>query len=292
MVLDGVIDPTRVFYFSNLDQDTAFDVASKVWFDWIARHDDTYDLGTTASAVAARYYALRSSLKAHPVDGKIGPSEFDDIFLGAGYAQFLWPILAGPLSQAAHGDVNVLLGGFPGPGDDNGYATYAATECTDAPWAPSWSRWRQDSERYYRTSPFLTWANTWFNAPCFFWHVAATKRVQVNGNGVAPILLVSQTLDAATPYAGALRTRSLFGNSALIAEPGGTTHAGSLFGNECTDGLIADYLATGALPARQGGQRADAICQPLPEPEPFVAGPPASTSGSARARLYRLGMAR
>ena len=54
----------------------------------------------------------------------------------------------------------------------------------------------------------------------------------------------------------------------LLAEPGGTTHAGTLGGNACADDTIAAYLATGALPARRAGDRVDAYCTPLPEPVP------------------------
>jgi TAP-like protein len=45
--------------------------------------------------------------------------------------------------------------------------------------------------------------------------------------------------------------RKLFPHSVLLAEPGGTTHAGSLFGNLCVDNTIANYLASGKLPSRK-----------------------------------------
>jgi len=77
------------------------------------------------------------------------------------------------------------------------------------------------------------------------------------GRRVASVLLVDETLDAATPFEGSLEVRKLFPNSSLLAEPGGTTHAGTLFGNECVDNTIADYLATGALPARKRGNGPD-----------------------------------
>ena len=58
------------------------------------------------------------------------------------------------------------------------------------------------------------------------------------------MLLVDETLDAATPYAGSLEVRKRFPKARLIAEVGGTTHADSLNGNACVDDTIADYLAT------------------------------------------------
>jgi hypothetical protein len=65
---------------------------------------------------------------------------------------------------------------------------------------------------------------------------------------VAPILLIDETLDAPTPYTGSLEVRKRYPQASLLAEPGGTSHADSLFGNECVDNTIADYLATGTLP--------------------------------------------
>jgi hypothetical protein len=83
-----------------------------------------------------------------------------------------------------------------------------------------------------------------------------------------PVLLIGQTLDAATPFEGSLQVRSLFSNSVLISEPGGATHGGTLFGNACVDNKIAKFLMTGELPPRQPGAGADVECDPLPKPEP------------------------
>jgi hypothetical protein len=117
---------------------------------------------------------------------------------------------------------------------------------------------------------FATWNNAWYNGPCLYWPVPAHARVDVNGHDVSA-LLVHETLDGSTPYEGSLEVRSRFPQSRLLAEPGGRTHAGSLFGNVCVDNHIADYLATGALPARRLGRRADATCEPFPPPVPVGA---------------------
>ena len=75
-----------------------------------------------------------------------------------------------------------------------------------------------------------------------------------------PILMIDETLDAATPYAGSLYVRSIFPAASLIEGVGGTTHAGSLSGVACVDDAIADYLATGAVPARTAGNQSDKQC--------------------------------
>jgi hypothetical protein len=111
--------------------------------------------------------------------------------------------------------------------------------------------------------------------------------VTVDGKNSPPILLISETNDAATPYAGSLSVRKLFPRSVLIEGVGGTTHAGSLSGIACTDDTIAAYLKTGALPNRVHGNRSDQQCAPVPQPDPAV---PAALAarGDSRADLQRL----
>ena len=54
----------------------------------------------------------------------------------------------------------------------------------------------------------------------------------------------------------------------LLAEPGGTTHADSLFGDACVDDQVAAYLGNGTLPPRKHGSGPDTTCAPLPVPVP------------------------
>src|SRR4029453_13592843 len=128
--------------------------------------------------------------------------------------------------------------------------------------------WTKDNWRVHRLAPFETWGNAWYNAPCLTWGAKAGTPVQVDGAKAPPILLVSETLDAATPYAGSLEVRKRFPRAALIEGVGGTTHSGSLFGNSCVDGAIAAYLTDGALPQRVKANTSDKKCPPLAPPSP------------------------
>lgn len=92
--------------------------------------------------------------------------------------------------------------------------------------------------------------------------------MQVDGSKVRSVLMIDETLDAATPYPGSIEVRKRFPGAVLIAEPGGTSHAITPRGNACVDDKIADYLLTGALPDRKPGNRADVTCDPLPQPVP------------------------
>ncbi|WP_430781198.1 alpha/beta hydrolase [Actinoplanes sp. G11-F43] len=288
MVLDGVVDAGRVWYRSNLDQDVAFDKAIKVYFGWIAKYDAVYHLGKTAAAVEKTYYQQLKALTEKSA-GQIGPAELTDVFLQSGYYIFGWEETARAFAALVHQkDVAPLKRIYDEnhpkeEGSDNGYAVYLAVQCTDAPWPASWKKWSRDNWRVHRKAPFETWGNAWYNAPCRHWAADAGRPVDVDGAKAPPILLISETLDAATPYSGALEARRRFPKAALLEGVGGTTHAGSLFGNACVDNTIADYLATGALPERVKGKRSDKQCEPTAQPTPLKAA--AKNAVSERLRL-------
>jgi pimeloyl-ACP methyl ester carboxylesterase len=276
MVFDGVVDPTRVWYRANLDQDIAFDKNMDIYFQWLAKYNEVYGLGTDWRKIKLDYYIQYAKLTAHPAGG-FGPDELNDVMLSAGYYVYDWAEIGEAFAKLVNeGDYEPLLARYQdanpqGPGADNGFAIYLATQCTDVQWPKKWSTWRRDNWATFARAPFFTWGNAWFNAPCLYWSAPAGTPVKVNGSAAPPILLISETKDAATPYSGALKTRQLFPQSILIEGVGGTTHAGSLSGVSCTDDTIANYLATGALPARVSGNRSDVQCDPVPPPDPNAA---------------------
>ncbi|KAA5831104.1 alpha/beta hydrolase [Saccharopolyspora hirsuta] len=272
VVMDGVVDVEDVWYRANLNQDVAFDRNIKIFFDWIARHDDTFHLGKTGADVEKLYYEQQAELDRQPAGGVIGPDEWTDLFLTAGYSQAAWDSRAKAFAGWVHnGDWETLKKVYDSanpPGDDNGFAVYLSVQCTDVKWPQSWQQWRRDNWETHAKAPFETWANAWYNAPCRFWPAKPGKPVEVDGGEVESALLISEELDAATPFPGALEARDRFPNASLISLPGGTTHSGSLSGNTCLDDQIADYLLTGKLPPRKPGEGPDTTCEPLPQPTP------------------------
>ncbi len=274
IVLDGVVNSRDIWYESNLGQDVAFQTNIEVFFDWIAKYDDVYGLGTSGEDVEALYYATQDELREAPAGGLIGPAEWNELFLGAGYNVGLYTGIAEAFSAWVNqGDPAGLIDvyGFdPEAPDDNGYAIYLATICTDLQWPQDYDTVRSDNTRVDAIAPFETWANAWFNGPCSFWQGEVGTPVEVDGSGVESALLLSETFDGATPFAGALQARRDFPTAVLVEGVGGYTHSASLSGIACTDDLIADYLATGALPERVPGDGSDVQCEPVPQPVPVA----------------------
>ncbi len=274
-VFDGVVDPGRVWYKANLDQDRAFQKTIDVYFGWLAKHDDVYHLGKTQKEVARGFYRERRALDKTPAGGVIGPDELTDVMLSAGYYVYDWVDLGHDYAALVNdGDYSGIKARYDGsnpqtPGSDNGNAIYLATICTDAPWPDRWGKIRRDNWRVNAQAPFQTWGNAWFNGPCSFWPAKSARPVKVTGRKVqSNILMINETLDAATPYSGALEVRRRFPTASLIEGVGGTTHSGSLSGVACTDGAIGQYLSDGTVPARRKGRRSDLQCPPVPQPDP------------------------
>ncbi|MCP2339652.1 alpha/beta hydrolase [Actinomadura rupiterrae] len=266
MVLDSVVRPSGVWYDANIDQNVAFQKRIQTYFAWIARYDAVYHLGATEQEVAASYARARARLKAAPLNGRIGASELDDVFLSDGYGDYAWPVHAKILSAYLKGDPKPLAKAWSRPGflDQNDYAVYSAVQCRDAAWPRAWRRWHDDSVRLYRAGyTFETWSNTWYNAPCASWRPPQGPAPRAGAPArLAPVLLVQGTEDAATPFNGAVETHRLLPGSRLLVQVGGGNHGVTLSGDRCVDGTVANYLLRGALP------KPGATCKAPPPPTP------------------------
>jgi pimeloyl-ACP methyl ester carboxylesterase len=282
-VLDGVVNPERVWASANYDQDHAFDRNMDVFWQYLARHPGSFRLGRRWRVIRSGYYSQLRKLDRRPAaGGRLGPDELGDAMLDAGYYVYNWVELGlaySDLVRKGRGGTLADLYRDGNMGDDNGFAIYNAVQCSDVFW-PDWQRTHRRSWAVHRSSPFLTWGNTWYNAPCLSWKAPSHRRLTVSGSAVtSKILLVSETRDAATPYSGALAARRLFPSASLVAGVGGTTHASSLSGVPCVDNAVATYLRTGAVPRRLTGNRSDRHCSRLLPPQPDGAW--GRTSGTA-----------
>jgi pimeloyl-ACP methyl ester carboxylesterase len=272
LVLDGVLDPRGIWFDSQQAQNKAFEKAIGQFWSWAARAHGTYRLGRTGAQVEKTYYRVLEKLTKKPVNGVSGP-EVADLTLSAGYGRYAWPQVASMLSEVVtKGTARRLrkayVSSYPTTrGADNDYAAYLATICTDAPWPTDLDQLLADYTRQDRTRPFMAWPNAWFNGPCRTWPAAPGTPVDIAASD-QEALLINETFDGATPFAGALEVRRRLGGAVLIEGVGGTTHAGSLSGVGCVDDKVAAYLATGKLPKRRSGDRSDVKCPALPAPQP------------------------
>jgi pimeloyl-ACP methyl ester carboxylesterase len=291
-VFDGSVNPERVFYRANQDQDRAFQKTLNIYFRWLAKYHAVYHVGGTYRAVRRTWLTTRTALTRHAARGVLGGDELTDVFQSPAYYVFGWEDVARAYSAYLNrGNPSRLISLYTGanpttPGADNGFAVYLGTQCTDARWPGSQHRLNRDNTRLDRTYNYFTWQNAWFNGPCAYWHYPARHHpVRVTGAHVrSKILMINETYDAATPFAGALVVRHLFPTASLIEGKNGSTHAGSLSDGPCTMNAIAAYLAHGRVPARKAGNRSDKLCAPVPRPNPTSAAATDWGAGQAAAR--------
>ncbi|MEV0575079.1 alpha/beta hydrolase [Streptomyces sp. NPDC050392] len=295
LVLDSNVDPDGVWYDDNLAQNYAFDSRHKAFAAWVAKYDSTYELGSDPAKVEAAWYRMRDAVRKHPAGKKVGPGELDDTFLPGGYYNGYWPALAGAFAAYVNDkDEKALVKAYERFGavdaeGDNGYSVYSAVQCRDAQWPRDWNVWRNDSLRIHAKAPFMTWGNTWYNAPCAGWPVEPLNPVRVSNHKLPPVLLFQATEDAATPYEGGVTLHRKLAGSSLVVEEGGGNHGVTLSGNACLDRHLAAYLAKGTLP-RGGSGDVDAVCAKTPDPKPVTAksARPASRTDASGGTLHGL----
>jgi pimeloyl-ACP methyl ester carboxylesterase len=274
MVLDSVVDPVSAWYGDNIDQDYAFQGRIRAFFAWIAQHDAVFHLGATEAQVSSTFTATMKRLESRPIAGPsgplIGPDELSDTFLVGGYNDAWWPYLAAALSgylRDRSAAELISLYNAVGKQNENEFAVYTAVECSDVNWPRSWAYWNSDTRHVYARAPFETWGNAWFNAACAFWPVKGpAKPIAIHGAGLPPILMLQGTLDAATPYQGALVARRLLPSARMVVVEGGGNHGQSLADppNGCVNGYLNRYLADGSLPAQPGLVNATCPASPAP----------------------------
>ncbi|WP_017575090.1 alpha/beta fold hydrolase [Nocardiopsis kunsanensis] len=278
LVLDSVVDPDTPWYESNLAQSRAIERAADNFFDWVARHDDTFGLGSSAQEVARAYHRLREELREEPLEGTVGPTELENLSVTVAYTDRAWPVVGAALAdRIVDGDPSALVAldteTGEGPEDDRNRGGYNAVQCTDSHWPSGREVWESAGRQAHGEAPFIGWNNIWYNAACASWSADSGEWYQLgDGPGHGPAyeggaLLVHATGDGATPLHGAQNLRAHMPGASLTVEKSGSTHAVSFGGNPCVDGIVTGYLRDGSLPERTGGEY-DALCQAPPAPEP------------------------
>ena len=274
MVLDSNVDPRTIWFQANLNQNIGFERNINLWFAWVARYDYVYHLGNKSCAVENRWNMALKQLERTPAVGVIDAAEWIDTYRIATYYQTTWTSLALILSTFSNENNTAYLinwyAVFNEGNDDNSYAVYLAIICTDTKWPRSWKSIRTVSWRSFSRAPSFTWYNSWYNGPCQYWRQKGRTPITIKGNDAGDILLIGETLDAATPYQGSLEVRRRFPKARLIGVINGTNHANSLTINSCVDNIIGKYLGAGELPSRVNGDRADVECEALADPRPIL----------------------
>jgi pimeloyl-ACP methyl ester carboxylesterase len=83
LIMDSNVDPRKVWYQANLDQDIAFNRNIKIWFGWLAQHHSFYHLGRTEKTVENPLLRGKGPAVQAPHPGAGRPGRMDRRFPGA-----------------------------------------------------------------------------------------------------------------------------------------------------------------------------------------------------------------
>lgn len=262
MVLDSVVDPTRVWYETGFIQARAFHARHTDWAAWTADRDSTYHLGATSEAVLARWNTLREALAARPAGGVFGGVEFDQLTIGTLYTDQDWPRMSEILSALDAGDPAPLIAvrRTPTTDDVNFESVFQTVSCADAPSPSDEATFERDIEqlgaRYGALGAAIASPGS-----CLYLQTNTEPPTTIDGAGLPGVLMISAVGDPATPYEGALRMHEALPTSRLVTMRDNGNHGHFLVDGPCVDDRVSAYLVDGTLPAT------DVACEGAPPPD-------------------------
>jgi pimeloyl-ACP methyl ester carboxylesterase len=261
-VFDAVVDPTRTPEQGALGQARGFQLALDNFAEDCVSKAEGCPVGDSAEDVKDRIAQLLKGLDSRPIPG-IFPRELTQTAAAGGitqtlYSQDLWQYLVDGLQQAYAGDGSILMllsDSMNGRSKNGEYSNEAAANvsinCSD-------SRPRYDAAYVERKLPQFQAASAlfgdsfaWSMLTCSDWPVAgAADHPDVSAPGAAPILVIGNTGDPATPYEGARAMVDALGKGVGVELTyKGQGHGAYNSKNKCVQDAVNGYLLDGKVPA-------------------------------------------
>ncbi|MGW2914795.1 alpha/beta hydrolase [Streptomyces asoensis] len=261
-VFDAVVDPTQDAEQSSLGQARGFQLALGNFAAHCTSGTQDCPVGDTAQDVENRIADLLRTLDRKPLPGifprLLTQSAATNGIAQALYSQDFWEYLTEGLEQAYSGDgkVLMLLSDLMNGRSENGeYSNITAANvsinCADDKPRHSTAQVQEKLPRFRAASPVFGDFLAWSLVGCTDWPVpGAADHPDVGAPGSAPILVVGNTGDPATPYEGARKMVDALGRGVGVE----LTYKGQGHGaygskNTCVQSAVNGYLLDGKVPA-------------------------------------------
>ncbi|MBT2209603.1 alpha/beta hydrolase [Actinomadura sp. NEAU-AAG7] len=274
-VLDGAVDTAVDPAEQALQQAEAFQRALGAFgAACAALGERACPLGADGPGVAASVRRLLTRLDRAPLPARGGRRLTERLatsgVTAALYSRRAWPILAQGLVDAATRRDGTLLRALADAGNgrrpDGSYTNLSAANtaiaCADttARYAPA--DVRRLLPRFRAASPVFGPALAWGLLQCTGWPVAGDAAArEVSAPSAAPILVVGNTGDPATPYAWAPALTKALGGQATLLTLKGEGHGAYDTGDACVRRTVDAYLLQGTVPP------AGTVCPPDKGPQ-------------------------
>ncbi|MFI9600777.1 alpha/beta hydrolase [Streptomyces sp. NPDC052043] len=253
MVLDAVVDPTADSVGHARNQTRGFQRALDAYLKSTGQ-----DPGHGSRKIAD----LLRRLDAKPLPTSSGRKLTQSLAVtGIAlplYSKRGWPALTSALAAAEQGDGSGLLSladAYNDRADSGHYGTTThaqrAISCLDSKQRPTPEQARELLPEFERISPVFGAFMAWDTAGwCHDWPVSGQYDTpRVSAPGAAPILLIGNTGDPATPYEGARRMADELGKGVGVELTWkGEGHGAYGNGSDCVDSTVNAYLLYGTVP--------------------------------------------
>ncbi|MFE7859312.1 alpha/beta hydrolase [Streptomyces sp. NPDC057403] len=261
-VFDAVVDPTQNVEQSSLGQAGGFQLALDNFAEDCTSKAQPCPIGDTPQDVKDRIAKLLTDLDKKPIPG-IFPRQLTQTAATNGIAQSLyskdfWQYLTEGLQEAYDGDGKILMAlsdSMNGRSENGEYSNITAANiainCADDKARYDTAYVQHKLPEFRAVSPLFGDFLAWSMASCTDWAVAgAADHPDVSAAGSAPILVVGNTGDPATPYEGAKKMVDALGKGVGVE----LTYKGQGHGsydskNKCVQSAVNGYLLDGKVPA-------------------------------------------
>ncbi|MER6226770.1 alpha/beta hydrolase [Streptomyces sp900105755] len=260
-VFDGVVDPTQDPEQSSLGQAKGFQLALDNFAEDCTSKVTECPIGDTPQDVKDRVATLLADLDKKPIPG-ILPRRLTQSAATNGIAQSLyskdfWEYLTEGLEEAYDGDGKILMllsDSMNGRSENGEYSNITAANiainCADEKPRYTADYVQQKLPEFRAASPLFGDYLAWGMVSCTNWAVpGAADHPDVSAPGSAPILVVGNTGDPATPYEGAKKMVDALGKGVGVE----LTYKGQGHGaydskDKCVQGAVNGYLLEGTVP--------------------------------------------
>ncbi|WP_406725613.1 alpha/beta hydrolase [Streptomyces sp. GD-15H] len=174
------------------------------------------------------------------------------------YTKEGWPALTSALRAAEEGDGSELLALADGYNERDASGHYGTTthsqrviSCSDDRQRPTAAQTKKLLPEFERISPVFGSSLGWDMAGwCHDWPVPGRHDTpEVSAPGAAPVLVIGNTGDPATPYEGARRMADELGKDVgVVLTWKGEGHGAYGSGSDCVDSTVNAYLLDGTVP--------------------------------------------
>ncbi|MEU6864625.1 alpha/beta hydrolase [Streptomyces sp. NPDC046876] len=279
-VFDAVVDPTKTSEEGALAQAKGFQLAlGNFAQDCVDRGEECRLQGTTAKEIEDNIVALQKRLAQKPIAGlggrKLTDSAATNGIAQALYSKELWPLLEQGLDEAEGGQGQLLMALSDALNGRDRYGRYSnigaantAINCADSKDRFTLEQTKARLARFRAASPVFGDFLGWALMSCTNWPVAgAWQTPDVSAPGSAPILVIGNTGDPATPYEGARRMVERLGPGVGVELTyKGQGHGAYNSGDECVQKAVDRYFLEGKAPGRNAVCSAPTATPTAPPP--------------------------